>query len=687
MDAHIKLSLCGLLLAVAIGLSGCPVPRSRGPRPPREWAGAPEASSFRRGFLSAMGVGSPEESDPARVADRIARQELASAVAGYAERALTEFVDAGEGGLAADSPAVAAFREALVTEVAAALLRQSLQPEKWREEDGRLFVLYQVPAERVNACLVNQTRGLLPHQNPFGDEPTAVARALEEFLSGRARRQKLETARSRPAAEDASQDETLPVWMETGGHPDYSHERFLTVIGVGPGRMEARQNGRSELAAWLNGRLQKIIQSVRAAKEESVLAANLASVPHLFPRFSPDGLRGVRFPENWYDPVTDTGYVFTVLNRDTATVLLRQHALEEAEKAESFGSSGDNHEKAGNHAEALANYLEALLHAQQAVTLQCKALAAGTPSAADELRKLFPDPLAARAKERLRALLDRVEVRKVQGDRQVLPGDVAPREAFVVSVTVGEQGEPLADIPLRLVTDGQQPRPLGRATTNAGGVARWELDSPPPADGGAGTVVAQMALDEMAPAADMSGIDMPSVQFEYAFRSRENTRYVLAIQGEGAAAAAVRTALEGVLAAEGFQPVPQTLLLKRIRPAPPVSSPSDDELIERFSELAQELGPDKFLLIIGGQVETRLVEKTTTTQGELYIVYCSYDIRALDADLPAPLRRIAETKGNGQGASLESETDATERATTDAVRAVTRTIRAALRRRFGPAER
>ncbi len=178
---------------------------------------------------------------------------------------------------------------------------------------------------------------------------------------------------------------------------------------------------------------------------------------------------------------------------------------------------------------------------------------------------------------------------------------------------------------------------------------------------------------------------MPSVSFEYAFRSRENTRYVLAVHG-GRAAVAVRTALEGTLTSEGLEPVPQALLLKRIRPAPTVAASTDEQLLERFSELRQELGPEKFLLILGGSVEARLIEKTDTAEGTLYIVYCTYDIRALDGDLPGPNKRIAEAQGSGHGASLKSEGDAADRAKADAVSKVTGAIKTALSRRFGPSE-
>jgi hypothetical protein len=250
-----------------------------------------------------------------------------------------------------------------------------------------------------------------------------------------------------------------------------------------------------------------------------------------------------------------------------------------------------------------------------------------------------------------------------------------------VKVTAGPEAAPVSNVPVRFCAAGVGGRLLARGATDAGGVTTWRPDGRLPGAPGGGSIAAALDLQEMAPELDLSDLDVPRARFDYVFRSREKTRYVLSLQGD-AAATAVRLAVDEALRQEGFRPVEKDRLLEYVPATEVGAEPSDARLLESFRDLRASLGPSTFLLIIWGRAETKLVEESETQEGTLFIVYCPYRIRMVDADLPAELAPLAVAEGTGQGAYLEDRSEAVRRARGDGATRATEQVLSALRARF-----
>jgi hypothetical protein len=293
-----------------------------------------------------------------------------------------------------------------------------------------------------------------------------------------------------------------------------------------------------------------------------------------------------------------------------------------------------------------------------------------------------PDAVLAQRKADLRSLLEQVEVQVTEGDDQWVPPGRTPARPIVLRVVAGQNQTPMGGVPVRLTTAGLGSTELGRFLTGAGGIARCALTGPLPEDATEGNLLAELAVRQLAPDADLSGLPIPSVRIRYALRSRSNTMIAVHVVPYGAnhAAAQVMSALPEALKAEGFRLVDAQQVAMHVRAKEPGVQQTAEQSID-IDALRDRAGC--FVLAIVGEMRGRTGEPVSTDTGKLHMAHCDYSLALIDAGLPEGARTVLSVEGSGRGASLNGQADASLRAQSDAAAAATDAVVSALRSRFG----
>ncbi|MGD2176128.1 MAG: hypothetical protein PVJ27_12045, partial [Candidatus Brocadiaceae bacterium] len=490
--------------AFLVGCAGVPDTTGRG-RP--GWVGSEAARGAE--FVSAIGYATPDAEDPDERADLKARQAFAAAVSDRVTSDVTAFLREQEWAPAPDDPLTAQFRTNLASEVSAALLRQTAPTETWHEPDGGVYVLYRVPVEGLNERILARGGQLLAHQNPFAREQDRVVEGLRAFLAARTREQRLDAARVRPRGPEVAETDLPPEWLETGRHPDFPADRFVTAIGLGQDPEVALEDARNELTRQLTRRLLELYVRLRSRGSEDALGRDLRALGDIRPRFGAEDLVATRIVAEWHHPVTETHFALAALDRRAADIILRRRIRESLESSASLAASAANNEKAENWRAALGEYLEALRAAQRAALLQVKAWVLAPEAEVADLSRTRAEPLVVPLRGNLAGLLARLDVVKVTGRDQWLPRTAVPHQPFVVKVTAGPEAAPVSNVPVRFCAAGVGGRLLARGATDAGGVTTWRPDGRLPGAPGGGSIAAALDLQEMAPELDLSDLDVP----------------------------------------------------------------------------------------------------------------------------------------------------------------------------------
>ncbi|MHC5034708.1 MAG: hypothetical protein ACYTFZ_06700, partial [Planctomycetota bacterium] len=568
------------------------------------------------------------------------------------------------------------------------VLRQAVQQDAWDGPRGKVYVLYRIPLSVVHSEIMRRMPYGLDVINPFGAAEAEATDQLAAFLDARLHQRLTAAARERPGSSGAPAGPRPPEWLELGRHRRYPGGEFLSAIGIGSDFLEAEQAAQVELAARIEADLARAVRTRRGLQAGSVLAENLGWLaPGAFSCPAED-LVAARTAEAWHDPTTDTHYALGVLDRAKASQTYRNGVHLARERSESLHASGLNHRKADNHAASLKDLLDAFVAAQEAVECQLKGIVVAPIDESPNFEGMVAEPILSQIGSDLELLLKSITITKIAGDAQWMPPGTPPKEPLEVRVIAGEppQGVPQLPLRLRMGYDGEV---VGRALTDAEGAIRWRVNRAPPADVSRPAIVAELDLAAWAPAANLQRLTVPQAAFTYVLRSRENTLLALHIRedsSEGAEPAqSLAETLREALTAEGFRLVAESDVSGHFETASLTPESSDGEVLEAYATLRQSLGPGRFLLVVIGEVRSRLVEATQTPTGKLYIVYCPFEIRVLDSESSNAQQAVLAVSGTGKDAYLEKEAEARRRARVDAAAEAAAQLLAGLRQKLGRA--
>ncbi|MCK4283747.1 MAG: hypothetical protein KAX44_05480, partial [Candidatus Brocadiae bacterium] len=657
-------------------------------RPP--WVPAQGAVEQESRFISANGSTGPggDFEELEREADRIARQKLAEAISEYTRNATGAFLEANPDCGSADTPLCGEFISALASQVSAAILRRSVRQDAWRGPRGKAYVLYRLPLSVVDDEINESMRYGLDIANPFGAPADEVAAGMELFLDERLRKGLEDAARERPVTEQTPPEYRPPAWLEVGRHENYPAGKFLSAIGLGADEAEADRSARAELASGIHADLVREMRDLTAEEVQDALAQNVNWLAPQAAAFTEKDVVATRIPEHWYDPLTDTHYAFAVVDCTTAELIYRHEVSEALKQSAGLRTSAQNHRKADNYAASLRDYLDALSQAGTAVKMQLRAIAVAPAESATELRGVVPEPILADLKQDVRSLLENVTLEKIGGDGQWVPPGVPLRKPLQVRLLAGDKAEPVAGVPIKLTMGSPGGKVAGRATTDGDGAAGWQLAEAPAPESRSNTIVAELDLGQMAPAADLFRLDPPRAVFTYVLRARSNTLFALHVRertAEGLSAPTTLTdGLKGAMKAEGFLLVEESEMLKHLKAGEiGVDSPEPD-VLNAFSALRESMEPGSFLLIVIGETQTQLIETVKTSEGDLHIVHCPFKLKVLDPDQPADRRSVLSVSGTGQGAYTDNEPEATKRARADAAASAVAQLLGEMREKLAP---
>jgi hypothetical protein len=673
---HATLWLVALAVALAPACPGCATRRD-GRQPHSRTVAV--AGLGDPGLLTTLGSAGPDEDNAAVLADLKARSELTAAVSNYADTALRGFLGERPDCLSAEDPAFVQFTASTASQVTGAVLRDARPAQQWLEADGTTCVLYAVAVPDVHERIVDRVRLTLAQHNPFAEPADQVASDVSRFLRAFPQPSSLAPpAQPPPGAQPGPIGR--PDWLRRGYDEQHPPDRFVCAIGLGPDTEAAADSARNELVTELNGRLRSLIEQMSESEAAMPVSGGLGSVEGLTFAFGPQDLVATRLSGQWHDRDTATHYVLAALEKRTAAIALRkrmEHALAESTD---WAALATDRTGAVNYGDALRQRLAALAAAQEALEYRLKAAAvAGSMAAAVAVE---PGPVARALKADLGHLLAAITMSEVAGGAQWLPPGEPPREAFVVKVSAGPESLPLSGIPVRLATGLIGDDVVATAVTDQVGCARLRVSAPLARRGAGGTLAASLDLPAIAPEADLSGLSIPSLRFGYVLRSRADTRFVVSFRGPGAAP--IAEAITKALLAEGLQPVPEADTLGHVAAYEPDARLSDDDVLAAFAGLRRSLGANVFLLIVWGQTRTVIEESEQIPSGDLRIVYCPFELRLLDPDLPGDAKRIVRVAKTGQGASLGDDQEALRCALKDAGDIASSHVLGALRERLGP---
>jgi hypothetical protein len=181
----------------------------------------------------------------------------------------------------------------------------------------------------------------------------------------------------------------------------------------------------------------------------------------------------------------------------------------------------------------------------------------------------------------------------------------------------------------------------------------------------------------------------PHVEFDYVVRSRANTHFAVILHkrgDDGLPAYSMASGLREVIRELGFPMLSEEDILKHAPAVDLAPETTDEELRLAFEPLARHIGPNGFLVVVGGWAETHLVQTIPTGDNALYVVHCPWRIRVLDSGLPEGLLGVVlDLRGTGRAASADNRIEAARRALADATADAAEQLEAGLRDRFGNA--
>jgi len=191
----------------------------------------------------------------------------------------------------------------------------------------------------------------------------------------------------------------------------------------------------------------------------------------------------------------------------------------------------------------------------------------------------------------------------------------------------------------------------------------------------------------MAEEGDVSGISPPSVAFRYVVRTKANTRFALCVDETDLAGVptASRQAEEGLrtaLARAGFDLVEQARVRDILKTHSVQPAASDADLLLAFTALSEGMEGKGFLLVIAGRVESRLVERTETSKGELCFAHAPIALRVVDRSLPQRPTAL-EVSAVGMAALLDDPDGAARQARLRAVELSSEKLVGGLNVKFG----
>jgi hypothetical protein len=405
--------------------------------------------------------------------------------------------------------------------------------------------------------------------------------------------------------------------------------------------------------------------------------------------FSEEDLLHTGTAEYWLDPVTQTYYALATLDREGAALLYKQRLPEAVALAEGLLQSGQNHARAENYAAALADSAEGLTLAARAVTLAVQAQAIVPEASVSLITEEINRPLVVRARTTIRSVLDSISFEKAQGDGQWVAPGATPRLPFTVRLRATVSGRPVAEMPLCLEAPGGGAVTVLRATTDAEGMASFELTEPVDAGATMATVFVTVDLKAAAGEADLWDITAPGVVFECLLRSRDNTAVAVYIQEsdpfELTTRAGIMTrAFEESLRSKGYRVLDPNDTLARIQESGLTPSSPDAEVAAAFSALGEPLRPGQFLLVAVGEARTVIEEVHSTSYGRLHIARCVYSMRVVDPGLAGEDKTILKVSGDGRGAYTDDPAEAAARARSNGLTEALEQLLKTLEARFGP---
>jgi hypothetical protein len=348
-----------------------------------------------------------------------------------------------------------------------------------------------------------------------------------------------------------------------------------------------------------------------------------------------------------------------------------------------------DHVRAGNTVPAIRRYMVALDTAERAALCQIKAMTVAPLDDQAPLRTLIQEPILPEAQRGVTVLLQSLRIEKLSGEHQWIVPGMPPAEPYRVKVTVGENHQPVADMPVRLAY-GTGPEAVLKARTNADGEAEWRLPrSLPLGDAGRSRVHVELALDDLAGATDALGVPAPGVDFVYLPRSAEHARLLLHVREKTAGGRLVTTPLAGQLRAAleeaGYDVLEEAAIPLSVRTADISLEWTDQQILEPFSSLLEpRAGTEGFILVVVGQVEALISETLDVDGGNLCIAHCPFELRVIDGGLPEGRRTLLRIQGRGAGAYLEDQLEALRRARTEAAAEATALLLKGLRGRLKP---
>ena len=691
-------SVCLALVCVLLVVSGCRM-GVEGQKGPPQWVDEPESIAPPGMFISSVGVAEPpgDKETLLERAEHAARAELGKASANYAQAIMAEFLSMPENGIAPASSGSRNFIATVGTGTSNAILRQSFRHDTWYDpRTGGVCVLYRVPVSVVNDRLLEAFNTALIQTHLFPDESAAKARTyLEHLLNDRLRALTAGTVgqeppapevEGEPVAPEAPPEGFPPQWLAVGEHEQYPITRFMSAIGVGESEEAARANSSAELASEVLGRMMARRTIALALGPQSPLAKNLRVLPPEALRFDEGDLVGYKCVETWYDPLTNLSYALGVLDRETAANAWKARLADGISTAQQLLESGRSNHKADNYSPALSDYLTSLQKLQQGLRWQLAAMVVA-PEGADQTAQADPEGLLPKAQEGLKLLLSDLSLRKVSGDNQWTPGGVGLAEALIVQLVAGDARTPVEGLPLQFAFQTGKGKLSQSVRTGPDGRAGCKVNRVEPLRGIAGEIECRLDLEQVAGGADLGGLQGPGVQFNFATRSKRNSRIALYLDetdlsGQRVRTQAIEQTLTEAIGKAGFKLVdPERVRLSAER-AGITGESSEQELTRALAGLAQGTDEDGFVLVVAARATPVLIDTAETTQGTLYYVYTTVRTRVIDPALPSG-QTILELEEVGKDAFLDDLSEALRRSKAKASELAGRKLIDALNKRFG----
>ena len=682
----------GFLTALVFALvlfAGCQV-STRVPEGRPDWVVAPGGLDASAKFVLAVGAAQPgpDETAAQKKAERDARGKLDSAVSDYVSESVLLFLEsrAEYGDPSADSSKE--FAAALGAEACGAVLRRATLSASWRDPaDGRLHVLYRVPVSAVNGEINRRGPTALEQANPFGDLADEALREMGRFLDSELR-YRLKAAAVEETPEPAvRRKKPVPEWLASGLHPEYPGERFATAVGLGADREEAASPALDELAGQINADIKNRFLSPATPDAEDAASVNILSVAEETLAVTADDLSDARPLKSWYDGVTDTYYVLAVLDRRKAVADWVKRIESDRLQARELSESGRSQHRAGNHVIALQDYLEALAMAQEGLKLT---LLAGVleHERQEEFREMLHGCLAATIKGEVRRLLGEISVEKAGGDKQWTAPGRPLAEPLSVRLAAGGTAKPLAALPVRFAFVQGDGELQETGVTDGRGVASCEVRQVQQSVFTVTRIEARLDLDAMADGVDFSGVTAPAVEFGCVLRARQNSFFALyvdekTVEGQTRDSQVGSDCVREALSQEGFVLIDGATVIERVGTDALSGESTPDELAIAFSGLMAAEEKRGFLMLVIGRIGLSLVETTSTSEGELFIVEAGVTLRLIDVSLAAGERTVLVVTKAGKGAFTDDVERAARRASESAATVAAKELAAALRRIYG----